>query len=62
MLLCGTDAIRDVIAFPKTAKATDLMSECPSPVAREQLLELGIRLGAQAEKNVAGRDEDAPLG
>lgn len=62
MLLCGTDAIRDVIAFPKTAKATDLMSECPSPVAREQLLELGIRLGAQAEKNVTGRTDDAPLG
>lgn len=52
MLLCGTDAIRDVIAFPKTAKAACLMSDCPSPVAREQLLELGIRLGGQAEKNV----------
>jgi aspartyl-tRNA synthetase len=44
MLLCGTDAIRDVIAFPKTAKASCLMSEAPSPVAREQLLELGVRL------------------
>lgn len=44
MILCGTDAIREVIAFPKTAKASDLMAECPSPVAREQLLELGIRL------------------
>ncbi len=47
MLLCGTDAIRDVMAFPKTAKATDLMAEAPSPVAREQLLELGIRLATQ---------------
>ena len=44
MLLCGTDAIRDVIAFPKTAKATDLMADAPNVVAREQLLELGIRL------------------
>lgn len=44
MLLYNTDAIRDVIAFPKTAKATCLMSDCPSTVAREQLLELGIRL------------------
>jgi aspartyl-tRNA synthetase len=44
MILCNTDAIRDVIAFPKTAKATDLMSEAPTPVTREQLLELGIRV------------------
>jgi aspartyl-tRNA synthetase len=44
MLLAGTEAIRDVIAFPKTARATDLMAEAPSPVAREQLIELGIRL------------------
>lgn len=51
MLLCGTDAIRDVIAFPKTAKATDLMAEAPSPVAREQLLELGIRLATSLESS-----------
>lgn len=44
MILCNTEAIREVIAFPKTAKASCLMSEAPSPVAREQLLELGIRL------------------
>ncbi len=49
MILCGTDAIREVIAFPKTAKASDLMAECPSPVAREQLLELGIRLNTTTE-------------
>jgi len=43
MILCGTDAIREVIAFPKTLKASCLMSESPSEVSREQLLELGIR-------------------
>ena len=42
MLLTGTDNIRDVIAFPKTASATDLMSECPSKVDVGQLKELGI--------------------
>lgn len=50
MILCGTDAIREVMAFPKTAKASDLMAECPSPVSREQLLELGIRLASNVEK------------
>ena len=44
MLLCETDNIRDVIAFPKTASATDLMCECPSSVDDKQLSELGIKL------------------
>ncbi len=52
MLLCETDAIREVIAFPKTAKATCLMSDCPSEVSRDQLVEVGLRLSAQAEKNL----------
>lgn len=50
MILANTDAIRDVIAFPKTAKATDLMAEAPSAVSRDQLIELGIRLAPSLEK------------
>jgi aspartyl-tRNA synthetase len=54
MILAGTDAIRDVIAFPKTAKATDLMAEAPSVVDREQLQEVGVRLNGLAEKALEG--------
>lgn len=44
MLLTGTENIRDVIAFPKTQKASDLMLDCPSEVAPEQLAELKLSL------------------
>lgn len=44
MILAGTDNIRDVVAFPKTASATDLMSEAPNIVDEKQLKELGINL------------------
>jgi aspartyl-tRNA synthetase len=44
MLLAGETSIREVIAFPKTAKGTDLMCEAPSTVPDRQLRELGIRL------------------
>jgi aspartyl-tRNA synthetase len=50
MLLCETDAIREVIAFPKTAKATDLMADAPSEVNRDQLAEVGVKLSPLAEK------------
>ena len=44
MLLAGAQSIRDVIAFPKTQKATCLMTQAPSEVSAKQLRELGLRL------------------
>jgi len=41
-ILCGVGPIRDVIAFPKTASGSCLMSDSPSPVTTDQLHELGI--------------------
>ena len=43
-ILCGTPSIRDVIAFPKTAKGTDLMTDSPAPVEPKQLRDLHLEL------------------
>jgi aspartyl-tRNA synthetase len=43
-LMAGTDSIRDVIPFPKTTGAQDLMTDAPSPIADEQLAELHVRV------------------
>jgi aspartyl-tRNA synthetase len=52
-ILCGTPSIRDVIAFPKTAKGTDLMTDSPAPVEPRQLRDLHLELKT-AKKNSAG--------
>jgi len=49
-LLCGCQSIRDVIAFPKTAKATDLLSESPAPVEPKQLKDLHLELKVAPKK------------
>ena len=50
MLLAGLENIREVIAFPKTQKASDLMTEAPGSVDQDQLTELHLRtLAKKAE-------------
>ena len=49
MILTGSDSIRDVIAFPKTQKATCLLSEAPNQVDDKQLQELGVRLRTKSQ-------------
>jgi aspartyl-tRNA synthetase len=54
-LTAGLDNIRDVIAFPKTASAVDLMCGAPAPVRPEQLDEVHVRLTEHAEKELRAR-------
>jgi aspartyl-tRNA synthetase len=49
MLLVGADSIRDVIAFPKTQRASDLLTDAPAPVDQDQLDELQLELVKQEE-------------
>ncbi len=51
MIMAGVDTIRDVIAFPKTQKATCLLTEAPSSVTKNQLKELNIKLDISKKEN-----------
>ena len=49
MIMSGADSLRDVVAFPKVQNASELMSQCPTPVADADLEALGIAVVAQDE-------------
>ena len=47
MILAGANSLREVIAFPKTARAIDLMVNAPTPVSEQQMRELSLRIVAR---------------
>ncbi len=49
MIIAGVDSLREVIPFPKTARAVDLMVDAPTPVSEAQLAELGIAIRKRRE-------------
>jgi aspartyl-tRNA synthetase len=60
MLLADTENIRDVIAFPKTQRAEDLMLDAPSAVDEHQLRELHLTWLAEVQQPVSGHEKSRP--
>jgi aspartyl-tRNA synthetase len=63
MLVGGTEAIRDVIAFPKTTSAQDLMTDAPSAIDDKQLAELHVQVAGVEPGTVdrgPGKRDSAP--
>jgi aspartyl-tRNA synthetase len=50
MMIAGEESIREVIAFPKTNRMIDLMSQSPGNVDERQLRELGIKLSEEKKE------------
>ena len=51
MVMSGADSLRDVVAFPKVQNASELMSQCPTPVAAADLAVLGIAVCEEEQKD-----------
>ena len=57
MMLADKDNIRDVLAFPKNASASEPMMHAPAPVADQQLNDLGIEVEAKYEDSVKAAEK-----